>query len=122
MIDGKGVMGSGAFEDNNKSRLARLNSFRVGNTEFGKVVAVTAERGKLPLIGTEFLSRFVVTLNYPAGEMLLVPSDGDKPRDNVFTTGIGVVRDASGHRRNRGCASRLRKPRGTYLLYCFPPP
>jgi S1-C subfamily serine protease len=48
------------------------------------------------MIGKEFLSRFVVTLNYPAGEMLLVPSDGDKPRDNVFTTGIGVVRDASG--------------------------
>ena len=96
MIEGKGVMGGGAFEDNNKSRLARLNSFRVGNTEFGKVVAAATERSKLPLIGTEFLSRFVVTLNYPAGEMLLVPSDGEKPRDNVFTTGIGVVRDASG--------------------------
>ncbi|GAB7027837.1 aspartyl protease family protein [Geotalea toluenoxydans] len=96
MIEGKGAMGGGFLENNKKEVLTRLNSFRMGSTEFGRVVANGTEGKDVALIGKEFLSRFVVTLNYPAGEMLLVPVNGVKEDDNIFTTGIGVMRDANG--------------------------
>jgi len=96
MIEGKGVMGGGAFEENGKARLARLAGFRIGSSEFGRIMASAAEGQKLALIGKEFLSRFVVTLNYPVGEMLLIPIDGEKTRDNIFTAGMGIMRDEAG--------------------------
>ena len=97
VIEGKGLMGGGFLENNKKEVLTRLNSFRMGSSsEFGRIVANGTEGKDVALIGKEFLSRFVVTLNYPAGEMLLVPVSGVKGDDNMFTAGIGVMRDANG--------------------------
>lgn len=96
VIIGKGTMGGGFLKDSKNEMLARLNSFRIGGSEFGRVVAYGTEGNNVALIGKDFLSRFVVTLNYPAGEMLLVPIEGVKAGDNIFTAGMGILRDESG--------------------------
>ncbi len=96
VIEGKGVMAGGAFKDNEKPRLSRVNGLRIGTSETGKVVATVTEGQKKALIGYPFLSNYIVILNYPAGEMLLIPAEGGRNIDNVFTTGIGLRRDGAG--------------------------
>ena len=96
VIEGKGVMGGGAFRDNDKPRMVRVNGLRIGTREIGKVVATTGEAQENALIGYLLLSNYVVILNYPAGEMLLIPTEGGGIVDNVFTTGMAVRRDDAG--------------------------
>jgi len=95
-IEGKGVMGGGAIRDFKKVRLVRLDSIRIGSRETGKIMATVAEGQKNALIGYTFLSNYVVTLNYPAGEMLLTPAEGGRNIDNIFTTGIVIRRNEAG--------------------------
>jgi len=95
-IEGKGVMGGGAIKDFEKVRLVRLDSIRIGSRETGKIMATVAEGQKNALIGYTFLSNYIVTLNYPAEEMLLVPAEGGRNIDNLFTTGIVIRRDDMG--------------------------
>ncbi len=96
VVEGKGVMGGGAFKDNENPRLIRLNGLRIGSSEMGKVVATTTEGQNNALIGYPLLSHYVVILNYPAGEMLLIPTEGGKNVGNVFTAGMTVRRDDTG--------------------------
>ena len=96
VIEGKGVMGGGAFRDNDKPRIVRVNGIRIGSREIGKVVATMGEGQENALIGYLLLSNYVVILNYPAGEMLLIPTEGGRKIDNVFTTGMDVRRDDTG--------------------------
>lgn len=95
-IEGKGVMGGGAFRNKDKPRMVRVKGIRIGSREIGKVMATAAEGEENGLIGYSLLSNYVVTLNYPAGEMLLIPAEGGRNIDNVFTTGLGVRRDGNG--------------------------
>lgn len=95
-IIGKGVMGGGAFRDNDKARLFRIKDLRIGSSEIGEVVSTVAEGQEIGLIGYPILSNYVVILNYPVGEMLLIPAEGGRSVDNVFTTGMVVRRDGTG--------------------------
>jgi predicted aspartyl protease len=95
-VEGKGVMVGGAFKDNEKPRLFRVNGIRIASRETGKVVATVTEGQKNALIGYPLLSNYVVIINYPAGEMLLIPTEGGRNVDNVFTIGMGIRRDGTG--------------------------
>jgi hypothetical protein len=96
VIEGKGVMGGGAFRDNDKPRIVQVNGIRIGAREIGKVAVTMGEVQENALIGYLLLSNYVVVVNYPEGEMLLIPTEGGRKIDNVYTTGMAVRRDDAG--------------------------
>ncbi len=69
--------------------LVRIHDLRVGECHLPNyLVGSIADEG---VLGAEFLSQFLVTLDYPGNALALTPAAGLKYDHNVFSTGIGWV-------------------------------
>ena len=77
--------------------LARLKSLEADSLKTNGIMTVFAELPPLlsvPLLGGDFLSRYLITLDYVHGEMLLVPRTGQPGPNHVFSTGLQLKRNA----------------------------
>jgi hypothetical protein len=77
--------------------LARLKSLEADSLKTNGIMTVFAELPPLlsvPLLGGDFLSRYLIKLDYVHGEMLLVPRTGQPGPNHAFSTGLQLKRNA----------------------------
>jgi predicted aspartyl protease len=91
LISSDGAMGGGLFGmANARSYAMRLNAFSIGQVRLQNVPAVShLHKGGQVLIGNKLLENYIVTLNYPAGEMILKPT-GAQHATNIPTYGLAL--------------------------------
>jgi hypothetical protein len=80
--------------------LARLGTMAFPEMKFDSVVCLFGQLPSvlsMPLIGTDFLSNFKVTINYPRDEILLVPNAGVRVPSNMFSAGLRPDFTEEGH-------------------------
>ncbi|MDJ0766631.1 MAG: aspartyl protease family protein [Myxococcota bacterium] len=87
----KGGCAGSMLGEEHKNYLMHISSFVIGNTCFGGMVGISSEDkfGNL-LIGRDFLSKFVTVLDYPNGEMILVPISKLQFNKNYASFGIAL--------------------------------
>ena len=74
--------------------LVRLNKVELGGKTFDKVLCLFGDLPRLlsmPLIGTDLLTQFRITIDFPTDEMVMVPIGGFRLKDNLFSVGVNVV-------------------------------
>jgi hypothetical protein len=79
--------------------LCRSMSLEVGELKVKEPVTLYAELPPLlsvPLLGKDFLSRFLVTIDYPRRELRLLPRPGQAVPDNLLAYGFSAVGEAGG--------------------------
>jgi hypothetical protein len=77
--------------------LARLKSFESDGLRTIDIMTVFAELPALlsvGLLGCDFLSRYLITLDYAHGEALLIPKTGYQGTNHAFSTGLQLKRNA----------------------------
>ena len=92
VLESDGSMSGGLFGSSDKDYLLRMNSLRLGELEFTNVPCASSGSHEA-LIGEKALSHFLITLDYPAGEMVLKRYENDKYETNVYGWGLALKRD-----------------------------
>ncbi len=92
VLESEGSMSSGLAGSSDKDYLLRMNSLSLGKLEFNNVPCASSGTHEV-LIGQKALSHFLVTLDYPAGEMILKRYENDKYETNVYSWGLALKRD-----------------------------
>lgn len=92
VLESDGSMSSGLVGASDKDYLLRMNSLSLGKLVFTNVPCASTGSHEA-LIGKKALSHFLVTLDYPAGEMILRRYENDKYETNVFGWGLALKRD-----------------------------
>ena len=95
-IRSKGVIAKWPFTSSDYNCLSRIERLTLGSLVLQNVIALCAElpaNMSYPLIGKEFLSQFLVTLDYPDNEIILSPCDDVALQDNLFSTGLSLKKD-----------------------------
>jgi hypothetical protein len=85
--------------------LTRLKHFEVDRLKINNMITVFAELPALlsvPLLGTDFLSRYLIKIDYLHGEILLVPKTGYQGFNHLFSTGLQLQENAENHLLVRG--------------------
>ena len=95
-IEAQGTMSAGAFGKNTKDYMLRVNDFSIDSLHVSNLL-VTNTPGKVCLIGSDFLSQFVVTINYPAHQLILVPIKSQNFPHNSYSLGFGAIKSDSGY-------------------------
>ena len=103
-FDSKPVVSSGLMEEWPNTRAdhnnrVRLGSIGTGGRVFEGVLCLFGELPaplSMPLVGTGFLSRFTVTIDYPRDEMFLVSRGEVDVPGAIFTTGLNIDVDDAG--------------------------
>jgi predicted aspartyl protease len=74
VLTANGSMGRGMFGMEDESLALRVNEIRIGDLKLINIPSIShaAKTGGV-LLGNKFLEKFLVTLNYPAEEMILKP-------------------------------------------------
>ena len=96
LIKSTGIMAKWPFTSSDDNYLARIKSFKMGTLEIKNLPVIYAELpGNIsyPLLGKEFLSQFLITINYPDDEMILVPNEETEFKTNLFSTGLELIKD-----------------------------
>ena len=91
-LESYGSMSSGLAGASDKDYLLRMNSLSLGKLELTDVPC-SSTGIRQALIGARALSHFLVTLDYPAGEMFLKRYENDKYETNVYSWGLALKRD-----------------------------
>lgn len=91
-LESDGSMSGGLFGSSDKDYLLRMDSLRLGELEFTNVPCASSGSHEA-LIGEKALSHFLITLDYPAGEMFLKRYENDKYETNVYGWGLALKRD-----------------------------
>jgi hypothetical protein len=89
--------------------LARLRILEADSLKLSGIVTVFAELPSLlsvPLLGGDFLSRYIIKLDYLHGEMLLIPGTGYAGMNHAFSTGLSLKRNAENQLVVRGIWER----------------
>jgi hypothetical protein len=89
--------------------LSRIKSLEADGLRINNVITLYAELPAMlsvPLLGKDFLSQFVVKINYPRNEMLLLPESGGEANDNLFSTGLSIELDAENNIVVRGVCEK----------------
>ena len=80
--------------------LWRIKKMKCGELEIEDLPVLFAE---LPLnfassglIGKRLLEHYLVTIDYPGQELILVPNGTGNPQSNIFSCGIGLKKDIDG--------------------------
>lgn len=94
VLESDGSLSSGVFGSSDKDYLLRMDSLSLGKLEFTNVPCSSSETHEV-LIGEKALSHFLVTLDYPAGEMVLKRYENDKYETNVYGWGLALKIDES---------------------------
>jgi hypothetical protein len=77
--------------------LSRIASLEADDFRMNKPVTLYAELPamlSMPLLGRDFLSQFTIKINYPKNEILLLPTQDGKTKDNLFSSGLSIELDA----------------------------
>jgi hypothetical protein len=85
--------------------LARLKCFEAGRLKINNIMTVFGEPPALlsvPLLGTDFLSRYLTKIDYLHEELLLVPKTGYQGLDHSFSIGLQLEENAEKHLVVRG--------------------
>jgi hypothetical protein len=86
----------GAYADSlERNYLARLDSFQIGDLQITNLPVIYANTGSI-LLGKGFLSRYVVTIDYPAEELTLLPYSDTNFDRNLFSTGLRLKSEKPG--------------------------
>lgn len=104
-IQSRGVMAEWPFTSSEYNSLARIEHLTLGTLVLQNIPVLLAELPANlsgPLIGKEFLSQFLVTLDYPENELILLPYDDAQFKDNLFSTGLALVKDENNRTVVRG--------------------
>ena len=73
--------------------LTRLKCFKADRLEINNLMTVFAELPAMlsvPLLGGDFLSRYLTRIDYLHGEILLIPKSGYHGLNHSFSTGLGL--------------------------------
>jgi S1-C subfamily serine protease len=92
----RGAMAEWPFTSTEYNYLVRIEHFTLGTLELQNIPVLLAELPanlSSPLIGKEFLSQFLVTLDYPANELILLPYNDEQFRNNLFSTGLALMKN-----------------------------
>ncbi len=92
-ITAQGSMMGGMFGLADEDYALRIHDFKVGNVKLKNIPAIShsSKAGHL-LLGNKFLDKFLVTLNYPAEEMILTPY-GTPFETNIPSYGLALAKD-----------------------------
>jgi len=77
--------------------LSRIDGLEAGSLKTGGLTTLYAELPAMlsvALLGKDFLSRFLVRVNYPRHEILLQPRPGDRSMDNMFSAGLSPAEES----------------------------
>ncbi len=97
-IKSKGLIAKWPFTSADYNYLARVKSIKIGALEIEDIPVLYAELpGNISysLLGNDFLSHFLVTINYPKNKLFMLPYGDLEFKNNLFSTGLGLVKDKS---------------------------
>lgn len=77
--------------DNYLTRTKSLAADGLKTENLETVYAELPDSLSVPLLGADFLSQFIITINYPQNEILLQPKTGDPRKDHLFSTGLKLA-------------------------------
>jgi predicted aspartyl protease len=80
--------------DNYLSRITSLEADRLRMNNLVTLYAELPAMLSVALLGKDFLSQFLVKINYPRNEILLLPEPAGKANDNLFSAGLSIELDA----------------------------
>jgi predicted aspartyl protease len=95
LVTGKGSMTGGLLGKSSKDITARIPLMNIGGLEV-KNHPVISNQSEKALIGYMFLSRFRIVLDYLAGVIILTPYDNEKTDTNIYTFGMGILKNEKG--------------------------
>lgn len=88
-IKSRGIMAKWPISDIDKNYLIRFKSLKMGSLEILNIPVLFANTGDA-LVGRDFLAQFIVTINYPAKELILRPHGKPDFKNNLFSTGLAL--------------------------------
>lgn len=95
-IRSKGIIAKWPFTSADGNYFARVKSIKIGDLEIKDIPVLYAGlpgNGSYPLFGNDFLSHFLITINYPKNKLIMLPYGESEFEKNVFSTGLGLVKD-----------------------------
>ena len=98
-IKSKGLIAKWPFTSPDYNFLAPVKSIKIGALEIRNIPVIYAKLpGNLsyPLLGKNFLSHFLVTINYPKNKLFMLPYEDAEFKNNLFSTGLGLMKNESG--------------------------
>ncbi|MFH1851328.1 MAG: PDZ domain-containing protein, partial [Candidatus Neomarinimicrobiota bacterium] len=76
--------------------LWRVQKLELGELELTNLPVIFAElpnQLKTALIGKDLLDKFLITINYPEGDLILIPKGNHDLKTNIFSTGLALRKD-----------------------------
>jgi hypothetical protein len=92
LLESEGILFKWPFSPIERNYLARLESFQMGELQVAELPVIYANSGDV-LLGRSFLSQFVVTIDYPSDELILLPYSDTHFDQNLFSAGFRLKRD-----------------------------
>lgn len=100
LIRSKGILAKWPGTSLDYNYLWRIKELKCGELEIEDLPVLFAE---LPLnftssglIGKKVLEHYLLTIDYPGQELILVPNGTGNPRSNIFSCGLGLKKDIDG--------------------------
>jgi predicted aspartyl protease len=95
VVHSKGNIWGAAFKASENNQLLRLKYLQIGTLKLNNIPVISLPSNDM-LLGKKFLSNFMVTLNYPAKEMILAPYNALDFPTNIFSFGTIVRKTKDG--------------------------
>lgn len=92
VLEAEGTMSFGVVGPSKKDYLLRLNTFSIGDLNISNVPCGLTQTSMV-LLGQRALRHFLITLDYPAGQMILKRYRDMKFETNSYSTGLGLRKD-----------------------------
>jgi hypothetical protein len=100
LIRSKGILAKWPGTSLDYNYLWRIKKLKCGELEIENLPVVFAE---LPLnftnsalIGKKLLEHYLLTIDYPGQELILVPNGTGDPQSNIFSCGVGLKKSIDG--------------------------
>jgi hypothetical protein len=97
-IKSKGLIAKWPFTSADCNYIARVKSIKIGALEIQDIPVLYAElpgNVSYSLLGNDFLSHFLITIDYPKNKLFMLPYGDSEFKKNLFSTGLGLVKDES---------------------------
>lgn len=92
LLESEGILFKWPFSPIERNYLARLENFQMGELQIAKLPVIYANSDDI-LLGRSFLSQFVVTIDYPSDELILLPYSDIHFSRNLFSAGFRLKSD-----------------------------
>jgi len=93
LIESIGVMASWPTSPIQKNYLTRIESLQIGELELHDIPVIFSNTEDI-ILGQELLSQFLIYLNYPDDELILLPAGKIFIKSNYYSTGLNVNKTA----------------------------